>query len=108
MWLPVPPAGPTGAGLLAGGSHVCYPSPLTGTVLRVRADVLRDCDVRVFLYNLEGEAVAAAATTSARAGEPVEVPLDLPRLASGLYLCRLVAEGGGRSETSVVPVAVSR
>jgi M6 family metalloprotease-like protein len=106
--LPAPPVGWTGAGLLAAGSHVCYPSPLTGPVLRVRADVLRDCGVRVFLYNLEGEEVAVAAAADARAGEPVEVRLDLPRLASGLYLCRLVAEGGGRSETSVVPVAVSR
>ncbi|MBA4378886.1 MAG: hypothetical protein C0395_09600, partial [Gemmatimonas sp.] len=106
--LPAPPVGSTGAGLLAAGSHVCYPSPLTGSVLRVRADALRDCGVRVFLYNLEGEEVAVAAAAAARAGEPVEVRLDLPRLASGLYLCRLVAEGGGRSETSVVPVAVSR
>ncbi len=107
-WLPAPPAGPTGTGLFVAGSHVCYPSPLTGTVLRVRADVLRDCGVRVFLYNLEGEVVAVAASTAARAGEPVEVRLDLPQLASGLYVCRLVAEGSGRSETSVVPVAVSR
>ncbi len=106
--LPAPPVGWTGAGLLAAGSHVCYPSPLTSSVLRVRADVLRDCGVRVFLYNLEGEEVAVGAAAAARAGEPVEVRLDLPRLASGLYLCRLVAEGGGRSETSVVPVAVSR
>ncbi|MBK6897846.1 MAG: hypothetical protein IPH09_00750 [bacterium] len=106
-WLPSAPAGPSGAGLFAAGSHVCYPSPLTGEVLRVRADVLRDCDVRVFLYNLEGEEVAVAAA-AARADEPVEIRLDLPRLASGLYLCRLVATGGGRSETSVVPVAVSR
>jgi len=105
--LPAAPAGPSGTGLLVAGSHVCYPSPLTDAVLRVRADVLRDCDVRVFLYNLEGEQVAAAAA-AARADEPVEIRLDLPRLASGLYLCRLAAAGGGLSETSVVPVAVSR
>lgn len=100
---------PAGAGLLRPGGAICYPSPLRTGPLRVRAEVLADCTVRVFLYDLAGEEVAAAPPVPARAGQPVEVALPLEGAAAGMYICRLVADGAaGGSQTSVLAVAIVR
>lgn len=98
-----------GAGLLRPGSAICYPSPLRTGPLRVRAETLADCTVRVFLYDLAGEEVAVSPPVPVRAGQPVEVALPLEGAAAGMYVCRLVADGaaGGR-QTSVLAVAVVR
>ena len=100
-------APPLGEGLLTAGSHICYPTPLLGGELHVRALANRDCQVRAYLYNLEGEEVRASETVQARGGS-VEVLLDVTSAVSGVYICRLVAENGGSREVSVRPVVISR
>jgi len=101
----VPP--PSGSGLLASGSHICYPTPLIGGELHVRAVANGDCQVRAYLYNLEGEEVRASQPVQAHGG-PVEVLLDVEAAVSGVYLCRLVVEDGERREVSVRPVVIAR
>jgi hypothetical protein len=98
-----------GGGLLAAGSHVCYPNPLTDGPLYVRGLSSASVAVRVTVLNLEGEEVAASGPRRFPAGEPFEVQLPLDEAASGLYLCRLrVQAADGVSEISVVPFAVAR
>lgn len=102
-------APPAGAGPLRPGSAICYPSPLRAGPLRVRAEALLDCTVRVFLYDLSGEEVAASPPVPARAGQPVEVALPLQGAAAGMYVCRLVADGAaGTRATSTLAVAIVR
>jgi hypothetical protein len=60
------------------------------------------------LYNFEGEVVRGDASVEARADEPAEVLFEVDGIASGVYLCRLTATDGSRTETRVLPVAVSR
>ena len=102
-----PPA--AGTALIDAGSHICYPSPLVEATLWIRAQVRDDCRVRATIYNLEGEEVTATDVTDVNGGSPFEIAVDLARVASGLYICRLTAEGvdGGR-EQSVKTFAVVR
>ena len=97
----------SGSGLLASDSHICYPAPLIGTELHVRALVNGVCQVRAYLYNLEGEEVRASQSVQAHGG-PVEVLLDVEAAVSGMYICRLIAENGDRREVSVRPVVIAR
>ncbi len=98
---------PAGAPLLVAGSHFCYPAPLTGGELHVRAEANRDCLLRAYLYNLEGEEVRASGPVPA-VGGPVEILLNVDNAVSGIYMCRLVAEGGGAREVSIRPVTIAR
>ncbi len=98
-----------GSGLLVGGSHFCYPSPLGSGPLHVRAVFNARCTARAYLYNLAGELVASSPPSVVPGPGPFEIELAVEKIASGMYLCRLVADGsGGGSETSVVSVAVAR
>ncbi|MCP4574182.1 MAG: hypothetical protein GY838_17610 [bacterium] len=97
----------SGSGIVA-GSHICYPSPLTEGTLQVRARLRQAGRVRVEIYDLEGERIVSTGWRDVPAGEPFSVPVELDRLVSGLYLCRLVARDGGGDDHSVVSFAVVR
>ncbi len=95
--------------LLVAGSHLTYPSPLRSGALHVRAEFQSACTVRAYLHTLEGEAVIGSEAVVVPSAGPHEVLLDAGDLASGMYLCRLVAQREGSApETSVVAVAVAR
>lgn len=102
------PAVAAGAGLVP-GSHFCYPNPLTGEVLRARAQMRGPGRARVTVHDLVGEQVAATAWREVAAVEPFAIEVPLPGVASGVYFCRLVVvDRDGRSESSVVTFAVER
>jgi len=97
-----------GDGLLAPGSHICYPMPLVAGDLHVRVICNEDAELVATIYNLEGEKVLRSGTGRAEAGEPFEFVLPADGLAAGPYLCRLEARSGGKNETSVISLAVAR
>lgn len=102
----VPPVA-TGSGLVP-GSHFCYPNPLTGGTLHVRAQVRAAGRARVTIHDLAGEQVAATDWRPVPAVEPFSVDVGLPEVASGMYVCRLVVEtAGGGSDVSVVAFAIA-
>jgi hypothetical protein len=103
-----PAAGATGNGIIS-GSHICYPSPLIGSTLYVRARLRGSGRVRAHIYNLEGERVTTSAWRQVPAQSAFDVPVELGRAVSGMYLCRLEAESdAGGQDHSVVPFAISR
>jgi len=112
-WRTVPARAPgqgggTGSPLVE-GSLLAYPSPLVQGPLHVRALFDAPCAVNVYLHTLEGEQVANSGPVRVLAPGPHEVVLDVPSLAGGLYLCRLVVgDDRAAKTTSVVPVAVAR
>jgi hypothetical protein len=108
-WTAAEPEDPAAAGLtlLDESSHICYPSPLMGPRLTVRAVVGADCRVQAFVYNLEGELVAASPPRDVRPGA-IELEVDLATAVSGLYLCRVEAVQAARRADSVVTIAVVR
>jgi hypothetical protein len=100
---------PTLPELIVGGSHICYPTPLGRGPLHVRAEFGAACVARATLYDLTGQLVAASAAVAIPGRGPGEIVLSVEGLASGLYLCRLVAERAGLpTGTSVAPMAVAR
>jgi M6 family metalloprotease-like protein len=101
--LPVPQEG-TG---LVSGSHKCYPSPLVSGPLYVRGQLKSQGRARAFVYNLEGEEIAATGWNEVAAVEPFSLEISLDGVATGLYVCRLVVESdGGGTDYSVVQFAV--
>ena len=98
-----------GQELLVSDSHFCFPNPLTSDVLYVQAVVSSVCQVRVLIYNLEGELVTTVPPRDIVGREPFTIKVPLDWVASGLYLCRLLVEDqGGNQARSVVPFAVAR
>ncbi|MCP4144170.1 MAG: hypothetical protein GY752_02660 [bacterium] len=100
--------GESGDGLIELESVVCYPSPLTSGTLFVRAESLGECDFQAVLYNLEGEEVARSDVRNVSGVEPVEVELVVDHIASGLYVCRVIASDGDVTKVLVKSVAVAR
>ncbi len=103
----VPPGVAGGEGLVS-GSHLCYPSPLMEGPLFVRGALRANAKVRAYIYNIQGEEVTNSPWHYFSAREPFAIEMDLDRVVSGLYLCRLVAETNGVTNTSVVQFAVVR
>jgi M6 family metalloprotease-like protein len=99
--------GPVGTALLVADSHICYPAPLVQGDLHVRVVANRDCLMRAYLYNLEGEEVRVAGPVHASGG-PFEIVMDVDIAVSGVYMCRLVAESDGIREVSIRPVTIAR
>jgi hypothetical protein len=101
------PAVASGSGLVA-GSHFCYPNPLSGDVLQVRAQLRQAGRAMVTIHDLGGEQVATTAWQSVAGVEPFSLEVELTGVASGMYMCRLVVESdGGGSDVSVVTFAVA-
>ncbi len=97
-----------GSGLVP-GSHICYPSPLGVEPLNVRGSVREASQVMAYVYNLQGEEVAFSQWQPAVAADPFTITLPLDNIASGMYLCRLVARSAsGQEDSNVIPFAVER
>jgi hypothetical protein len=92
------------AGSFAPGSLFVHPHPATGSALRVRVQLRRSAAVRATLYNLEGEVVAEGPTRDAVGGGAYDESIDISRLASGFYVCR-VHDG---SDSVRIPFTVVR
>jgi hypothetical protein len=86
---------------------IVYPNPLRGRELWVRYYSSAGMASEITVYNLEGEAVARTELFPV-AGQINEQRVELPGLASGLYLCRLVHDARGGRETTVITLAVER
>ncbi len=110
-WAPPRPraVAPSSSDLIVAGTHICYPTPLGRGPLHVRAEFGAACVVRATLHDLEGQQVEASTAVAIPGPGPGEIVLSAEGLASGLYVCRLVAERAGRpTGTSLATVAVAR
>ncbi len=87
---------------------IAYPNPLRESdVLTIRFFSAGGATARFALFDLEGQMILTTAMP-AIAGQVTEHPVSLPRLASGLYVCRLEHDARGASETTVWTLAVER
>ena len=84
--------------------HVCYPQPLTTTLLRIRGWIPEDGTARAVIFNLQGEMVRDSGAQPVPGGLPFELNIDMDGVVSGVYVCTLQAGG----ETSVKTIAVAR
>ncbi|MFA6108410.1 MAG: FG-GAP-like repeat-containing protein [Candidatus Latescibacterota bacterium] len=107
---PVPVPDPQ-ADLLPAERAYCWPNPVTGSdQAHLRFFLGRPGQVRLEVYDPAGHRMGRyEAATGLTAPAEHEIAFSISGWASGLYLCRLVAEGetGGR-DAVVVKMAVSR
>jgi hypothetical protein len=88
-----------------------YPNPAAGDEVRVRIMLNRRVEVKIEIFNLEGE----RAFSRPYIGNPADVSrtpfdeaIDISRLKSGVYFVRLSVSGGGASAAFVKRLAIKR
>jgi hypothetical protein len=79
-------SGSVGMEPYAGMSMTLSPSPLAGSVLHVEYSLNQTGPASVTIFDISGRPVATQRLVATRTGE---VPMDLRRLSSGVYLVRL-------------------
>lgn len=97
----LPPAGE----LIPKASVYNYPNPTEGQSTTIRYTIGQEADVNIRIYDLSGDLVAEFPGTGLAHTEN-EIVWDLSQVASGIYLCRVEAGGGGGRETAFCKIAV--
>ncbi len=105
-WNTLPEPAP-GLGLVS-GSHLVTPNPLHSGPLFVRGLLRSPGKARAAVYTVEGERVASTGWREVSFGDPFTLELGLDGVVTGMYLCRLEVETGGKMDYSVRTFAVVR
>jgi len=100
--LPPPPV--AGIDLLPPGSFYPYPNPATNRAT-LRFYLNYDSQVELKFFDLAGNLVDSH-KTQGTAFTDNEFDWDCSGLASGVYVCRIQAKGGGKSQTEFCKIAV--
>lgn len=100
--LPPPPV--AGVDLLPPGSFYPYPNPAINRAT-VRYYLNYDSQVELKFFDLSGNLIDSHKTNGA-AFTDNEFNWDCSGLASGVYICRIQAKGGGKSQTEFCKIAV--
>ncbi len=97
--------------LVIEGSFICYPSPATNGSVTVRLVITDPADVLIRILNLEGEMVIERSGShdwASGSSVPFEVEITTDSMSSGVYICHVEVEGGGRSWSGARKFAVVR
>jgi len=82
-----------------------YPNPTRGSSTTIRYTLGQEAEVEIRIYDLAGDLVDELDGTGYAHTEN-EVEWDLAGVASGVYLCRVEASGGGSTQTIFCKIAV--
>jgi hypothetical protein len=99
------PSPPQAGELMPTASVYNYPNPTEGQSTTIRYRLGQEAEVDIRIYDLSGDLVAELPGTGFAHTEN-EVVWDLSDVASGVYLCRVEARGGGHQETVFCKIAV--
>ena len=87
-------------------SRVCnWPNPVYGTTTQIRYYTPEDASISIKIFDLAGMLVAEFQLRS-KGGLDGEVPWDVSRIQSGVYLARIEATGSSRSEVAIIKIAI--
>ena len=108
--LQVPHADPPQASvtLLPPRRVYCYPNPIRGDLAHLRFYLGDNARVEVVIVNAIGEIVDRLSLGSPAPQTDNEIPWDTSGYAGGLYICRVEAIAGDRSEVRFVKAAIIR
>ena len=84
-----------------------YPNPTTGNFTTIRYRLEEPADVWIAVYDLAGELVDEFEGPGVGQTEN-EVVWSLDGVASGIYFCRIRAEGNEGTRTAVIKIAVAK
>ena len=86
----------------------CYPNPIRGKVAFIRYYLSDDADVSLIVVNAVGQVVDRIAAARADARTDNEIQWDVTDYGSGIYVCRLQATNGNRTEIRFIKAAIIR
>ena len=96
---------PSGA-LFADSEVYTYPNPATGDTVTFKVRVAYKSYVKVDVYNVAGEKVAALEKADCPAGQASELVWNIRGIASGVYVYRLEAQSSAGSRSVIKKLAV--
>jgi M6 family metalloprotease-like protein len=94
--------------LLPGPRAYCYPNPIRGNEAFIRYYLSEDADIDLQIVNAVGRIVAQVTDSQPVAGADNEIRWDTTDLGSGIFICRLRATTGSRTETRLIKTAIIR
>jgi len=92
-------------------TFMIYPNPVPGGEVHARVTLNASANVKVEIYNLEGERAYEqnfSANPSGLIDTPFDELIDISALKSGLYFMRLEIDSGSGTEKLVKPFAIRR
>ena len=99
------------SGNLDESTFICYPNPVRGDFFTIRIVLFQPAEVKVTLFNLEGERIYEARRSHQwpdGSGVPFEERISTGEIAGGVYICRLEVEGGSWRWRGFKKIAVTR
>jgi hypothetical protein len=94
-------------GVVDRGEVALFPNPVSGEAVNARFYADGDGPARLAVYDLQGELVREG-SFAATAGQMNQIRLELPGIASGLYVTVLEFDGPGGRRTRTLTLAVER
>jgi hypothetical protein len=82
-----------------------WPNPVYGTTTQIRYYTPEDASISIKIFDLAGLIVAEFQVLS-KGGLDGEVPWDVSKIQSGVYLARVEATGSTRSEVAIIKIAI--
>jgi hypothetical protein len=82
-----------------------WPNPVYGGTTQIRYYTPEDASISIKIFDLAGVKVAELRAQS-RGGLDGEVPWDVSRIQSGVYLARIEATGSSRTDVAIIKIAV--
>ena len=82
-----------------------WPNPAYGSATQIRYYTPEDASISIKIFDLAGVKIAELNAQS-KGGLDGEVPWDVSRVQSGVYLARIEATGRSRSEVAIIKIAI--
>lgn len=94
--------------LLPESRAYCYPNPIRGSEAFIRYHLTEAADVDLTIIDPVGRIIERIPAARADVGTDNEIRWDTAAYGSGVYLCRLHATNGTRTETRFIKTAIIR
>ncbi len=99
---------PSLSDLLPKARAYCYPNPIRGNIATIRYYLSDEAAVELLIINAVGQIVDRITATRTDARTDNEIRWDTTDYGSGIYICRLQATDGSRTETRFIKAAIIR
>jgi len=86
----------------------CYPNPIRGNEAHIRYFLTEAADVSLIIVSAVGQIVDRVTNGQSDPGTDNEIRWDTTDYGSGIYVCRLQATSGNRTETRFIKAAIIR
>jgi hypothetical protein len=82
-----------------------WPNPVYGSTTNIRYYTSENAAISVLIFDLAGQKITEL-KAQAKGGLDGDLTWDVSGIQSGVYLARVEAVGGGRTEVAIIKIAV--